>query len=744
MTTTGSLVRATIGNYRVLELIGAGGMGEVYRGVHLPSGTPVAIKVLTRAGTVPKYLERFRNEARIQSQLRHPNIALLHEFIEYDQMPCIVMEFVDGETLERCIERRGALPEHEAASLTASVVDAVGYLHARDIVHRDIKLSNVKVSSSGVVKLLDFGIAKGPGSPKLTATGSVIGTLQSLAPEQLDGAPASQRTDIWSLGVLLYELATGQHPFAAEGADGITARIRAAQFTTPSTIARVSPGIDRVVGQCLRPRPKDRYASCDAMLGDLRDIVRTSTAERAAASLPLVRRLADMARDTRLTIGLGALALVMAVRFVAMSSPNQTGRGERDTPAVLPPPVVPATKSDTPRPPATQTVDLREVTINIVAGVAEVWRDGSLAGHTPFRISGPLGAHVSLTLRQAGYEDEVVNFDITEGRTEYSMVMRSKQSPDRPIPPSSGVPLLSFAWFALPWRRKPRLTPGVPATGERAVGESHNALSSQSRIIVSVATDPGCVRQENEDTVRVARAADATTGGDGLLLAAVLDGMGGHAAGEVASRLAADTIENHYTDVSSDPGESLERAIQAANKAVYAAAQADAALQGMGTTVIAMVVRDGNAWCAHVGDSRCYLVRDGEIFLMTEDHSAVMAMVRDGSLSRDQARTHPDKNVISRALGSRQHVEITVWPRPFVLRPGDRFVLCSDGLYDVVGDEDVRDVVSSSPPHVACERLIAMTRERGAPDTVSVLVLAVPEPLAERSPRHTRDIPIPT
>ena len=161
----------------------------------------------------------------------------------------------------------------------------------------------------------------------------------------------------------------------------------------------------------------------------------------------------------------------------------------------------------------------------------------------------------------------------------------------------------------------------------------------------------------------------------------------------------------------------------------------------MGTTCTALVFRGGLAWCAHVGDSRCYLIRGGEIFLMTEDHSAVMAMVRDGEISRDEARDHPDKNVISRALGSHPDIEVTLWPRPFVVRPGDRFLLSSDGLHDVVREEDIVRLAAEGPPDVACRELVAFTRERGAPDNVSIVLLAVP-PADDEALASTRSIPV--
>jgi len=739
-----------------MEFVGAGGMGEVYRGVHVRTGATVAVKVLTSAGLMPALVERFRNEARIQAALKHPNITALQEFLEHEGTPSIVMEFVDGETFEQLTRRRGAPPQAEALALAASVVDAVGYLHERGIIHRDIKASNVKVGRNGVVKLLDFGIAKGPGSPALTTHGAVIGTLQSLAPEQLSGAPATRRTDIWSLGVLLFELATGRHPFSEGGADNITSRIRAAQFTTPSDL---QPGlnaeVDRIISRCLRIRPRDRYGSCEELQADLRALLEPQPlmgpplggSSWAAALLPrLQEQMMAVARQLTLPQGVGRLrpwarehlALVLAMTG-ALAAVLFLGSTLWDRPAPPPPPVVPTANL-----PAAQRI--RVVMVNTVAGIAEVWRNDQRVGSTPFRINAVIGDTISLLLRREGFEDEPVRFEVTEGRSEYSIVMRPRRTgrgDDRtPVPMNGGESVLALAWFGLPWRR--RRAPPAPVGGVTEVMlPLREVLAAEARIIVGVATDPGCVRPANEDAVRVVRPTDEGVESNGLL-AAVLDGMGGHAAGEIASGLAADELARRYADSAADPGESLARAVRAANQAVYSAARRNAAVAGMGTTCTALVVRGGLAWCAHVGDSRCYLVRGGDIFLMTEDHSAVMALVRDGIISRDEARQHPDKNVISRALGSHSDVEVTVWPRPFVVRPGDQFLLCSDGLYDLTSDDELGAIVRELPPHLACERLVALARERGAPDNVSVVILAVPEPRRDNAPRATRELPVVT
>jgi protein phosphatase len=145
----------------------------------------------------------------------------------------------------------------------------------------------------------------------------------------------------------------------------------------------------------------------------------------------------------------------------------------------------------------------------------------------------------------------------------------------------------------------------------------------------------------------------------------------------------------------------------------------------MGTTCTALVLQNGTAISAHVGDSRLYLVRDGSIYLMTEDHSAVMEMVKAGLITLEQARYHPEKNVILRAIGSHSKVEVTTWDEPFPVRAGDRFLLCSDGLYDLVSDEEIKRIVMLSAPQTACENLIALAKERGGHDNITVGIVGL-------------------
>jgi protein phosphatase len=165
----------------------------------------------------------------------------------------------------------------------------------------------------------------------------------------------------------------------------------------------------------------------------------------------------------------------------------------------------------------------------------------------------------------------------------------------------------------------------------------------------------------------------------------------------------------------------------------------------MGTTCTALALQNNSALAAHVGDSRLYLIRGGEIYMMTEDHSAVMEMVKVGLISMEQARHHEDKNVIVRALGTAPQVEVSIWENPLELREHDQFVLCSDGLTDLVEDKEIRNIVlSAKDSHSACENLIHLAKKRGGYDNITVGILSV-EPAdhaATKDLRETREVEV--
>jgi PPM family protein phosphatase len=261
----------------------------------------------------------------------------------------------------------------------------------------------------------------------------------------------------------------------------------------------------------------------------------------------------------------------------------------------------------------------------------------------------------------------------------------------------------------------------------------------------SMLSDVGCHRPINEDSGCIVRPADAAVLADRGVLAIVADGMGGHSAGEVASRMAVDVIRRRYYEEAGGPYDALRSALQAANAAIFQRAGEDPELNGMGTTCVALALCSDQACVASVGDSRLYLARGGRIYQMTMDDSAVGDMVTRGVISRDEARHHQDRNVILRALGTHESVDIFSWQQPFPMREGDIFVLCSDGLTDLVADQEILETAESLHEADACRALVDKARKRGGFDNITVAILRLalaPSPSTETPP--TRSVPMPT
>jgi protein phosphatase len=241
-------------------------------------------------------------------------------------------------------------------------------------------------------------------------------------------------------------------------------------------------------------------------------------------------------------------------------------------------------------------------------------------------------------------------------------------------------------------------------------------------------TDIGLRRAQNEDAVRVVRSED-----DRALLAVVADGMGGHGFGEVASALAVETVAAAFDANAACLRETVCAAVRAANRAVYDAAAGNDTLRGMGTTCTAIAIRDGEGACAHVGDTRVYLLRRGAIYTMTEDHSQVQTLVTAGMLTADAARRHDDRHVLLRAVGTAPGVEVACWQAPLPLRHRDRLLLCTDGLHGLCTNDELLRIVEALEPREACERLIALARARGGDDNITAVVIDIADLSIARS-----------
>ena len=242
---------------------------------------------------------------------------------------------------------------------------------------------------------------------------------------------------------------------------------------------------------------------------------------------------------------------------------------------------------------------------------------------------------------------------------------------------------------------------------------------------VALVSDVGCVRTNNEDSgVIVNRSGSRKLEGEGMLVV-VADGMGGHAAGEVASQMAVELIPRVYFEAGRPGAAALVQSIEASNRAIFERASSASECAGMGTTVVTLVLQDEKAWVAHVGDSRLYRLRGDEIEAVTQDHSLVRQLVERGILSEQEAEGHPDSNVILRALGTQPSVEVEAPANPMPLRVGDQFVLCSDGLTDLVSAREIQQQLGGAPAFEASQALVDLAKSRGGHDNVTVAVVRI-------------------
>jgi TolB-like protein/Flp pilus assembly protein TadD/predicted Ser/Thr protein kinase len=340
-----SMIGRSLGRYRILAKMGAGGMGEVYTARDDRLERDIALKILT-AGTLSDEAarKRFRQEALALSKLNNPNIATIYDFDTADGMDFIAMELVDGETLAQKA-RGAALTEKEVVALGGQIADALEEAHEHGIVHRDLKPSNVMVTPRGRAKVLDFGLAKllHPGGSvtsavTLSETQGIAGTLPYMAPEQLQGEPLDPRGDIFSLGAVLYELATGQRPFPELNSSRLIDAILRQPPVQPRALnPRLSSEFERIILKCLEKQPELRYQSAKELSVDLRRLsAPTVTSAVSAAALPHAH-----ARKRALAWVLAAIVLlaILAVFYFGRGRsalPSVTQSAKVESLAVLP------------------------------------------------------------------------------------------------------------------------------------------------------------------------------------------------------------------------------------------------------------------------------------------------------------------------------------------------------------------------------------------------------------------------
>jgi eukaryotic-like serine/threonine-protein kinase len=275
------------GRYRLVELLGQGGMATIYRARDNELERDVAVKLLRpEYERDPDFGTRFRQEARAAGSLNHPNIVSVYDYGNDPAGAYIVMELIDGEDLASVIRRTGAVPPRQAARLAADVASALAAAHGRGIIHRDVKPANVLVSRDGRVKVTDFGIARAIADAQLTMPGLTMGSVHYFSPEQARGEPTTAASDVYSLGIVLYELLTGRRPWGGDSAAAIAmARLSGAAPLPSSVRAGIPPALDAIVRRAMSRDPAQRYQSA----GEMREALDAYLADRApsAAASPV-------------------------------------------------------------------------------------------------------------------------------------------------------------------------------------------------------------------------------------------------------------------------------------------------------------------------------------------------------------------------------------------------------------------------------------------------------------------------
>ena len=303
-----------VGSSRILREIGRGGMSVVYEAYQEGLDRRVAVKAF-QPGRAPSkdLVERFRREGRAYAQMHHPALLAVHDLVEKEEGLYLVTEYVDGADLQKVLAAGGALPVGCVAAVGARVADALECVHSHALVHRDVKPSNVMVSRAGEVKLMDLGIAKDPLASEITRTGAVVGTPAYVAPEMLEGEPATEHSDMWSVGVMLYELVTGRRPFQGDTFAELFASVRKRRARPVRDVAPAVPRrLARAIERCLEKRPGRRWPTAGALARELEAcadrLLGEVPAQEVLAALLCDRGLIEGARDVAVRPGFATAA----------------------------------------------------------------------------------------------------------------------------------------------------------------------------------------------------------------------------------------------------------------------------------------------------------------------------------------------------------------------------------------------------------------------------------------------------
>lgn len=421
-----------IGSFQVLTEIGSGGMAVVYKAEQPSLSRLVAIKELRgELANDPSLIKRFEREAMSVAQLAHQNIVHVYDFITRGSSMYIVMEFVDGLDLYELLSKVERLPPDIAGIVALQAARALEYAHFRGVVHRDFKPSNLMITKQGDVKLMDFGIARDESFGDLTRPGTALGTPAYMSPEQVVGDKVDFRSDIFSFGIVLYQMLTGQKPFIEDDTKSVMQRILTEPYTPPGKLYPDIPWkLTRILKKCLEKRPERRYRSTEALRRDLEDFVAKKVRINYNGRLLIYLRHRDLISDDE------AKTYVRKDELEAHSI--STDAGVIDSRAAVVKPLL-AMNAAVLAGFALLAAGLTWLDIGVERGFvrvnaqpwAEVWVDGRLHDVTPFVAPIPLtpGQH-SLEFRNAYFPTETRLVDVVPGETQkVSVTLTRRKKP---------------------------------------------------------------------------------------------------------------------------------------------------------------------------------------------------------------------------------------------------------------------------------------------------------------------------
>src|SRR5437879_3564709 len=328
-----------IGDYEIVSVLGAGGMGKVYKVRNVISDRVEAVKILLPdLEHEPELADRFMREIKVQASLQHPNIAALHTALRVENQLLMVMELVDGVTLEQQL-KAGPIPIANAINYISQVLSALGYAHQHGVVHRDIKPANMMVTADGTVKLMDFGIAKAAADRKLTMTGTTMGSLYYMSPEQIKGmSNLDARSDLYSVGVSLYEIVTGKKPFDGDSQFAIMAAHLEKTPVPPITYDAALPSIlNDVILMSITKDPEKRFQSAQAFAGALSNVAKSIGAPVAVPGVAAVAPIPVDSGATRVLAPTGPMASASdATAVLPVTKSKAPGVTPQATPVATP------------------------------------------------------------------------------------------------------------------------------------------------------------------------------------------------------------------------------------------------------------------------------------------------------------------------------------------------------------------------------------------------------------------------